>query len=51
LLFFYRYIWLGGFRDGYRGFIVAAYMVIFDFLKHAKLWELEELGLERSPRG
>ena len=50
LIFFYRYLWLQGFREGYRGFIVAAYMAIFDFFAHAKLWEIEEMGLERSPR-
>jgi len=50
LTFFHRYIWLRGFRDGYRGFVVAAYLAIYDFLAYAKLWELGELGLDRSPR-
>ena len=48
--FFYRYLWRQGFREGYRGFILAAYLAMYDFLAHAKLWELETLGLERSPK-
>ncbi|MBZ5596312.1 MAG: glycosyltransferase family 2 protein [Acidobacteriia bacterium] len=48
--FFYRYFWLQGFRDGWRGFIYCAYMGIYVFLTRAKLWELEELNVERSPK-
>ena len=47
-VFFYRYLWLHGFRDGWRGFIVCSYLGIYDFLSQAKLWELEEIGIERS---
>lgn len=50
LVFIHRYLWLEGFRDGMRGFISAVYMAIYEFLSYAKLWELEELGLERSPK-
>jgi hypothetical protein len=50
LLFAYRYIWLQGFRDGTRGLILAAYLAAYAFLSYAKLWELEALGLERSPK-
>ena len=50
LAFLNRYFWLQGFREGWRGLIVCAYMAIYDFLIFAKLWELEELGLTRSPR-
>lgn len=49
LAFLYRYLWLQGFREGWRGFIVCAYLSIYSFLSYAKLWELEELQLERSP--
>ena len=49
-VFFHRYVWLKGFLDGWRGFIVCGYFAIYDFLSQAKLWELEEMGLEQSPR-
>jgi glycosyltransferase involved in cell wall biosynthesis len=49
-VFFHRYVWLKGFLDGWRGFIVCSYLGIYDFLSQAKLWELEELRLEQSPR-
>jgi glycosyltransferase involved in cell wall biosynthesis len=48
--FLYRYFWLQGFRDGWRGFIYCAYMGVYVFLTRAKLWELEELNVERSPK-
>jgi glycosyltransferase involved in cell wall biosynthesis len=48
-LFLYNYIYQQGFRAGYRGFLIAALEVTFDFWSYAKLWELEELGLESSP--
>ena len=48
-VFFHRYVWLKGFLDGWRGFIVCGYLAIYDFLSQAKLWELEELSLEQSP--
>ena len=50
LIFFHRYVWLQGFLEGWRGFILCSYFGIYDFLSQAKLWELEELGLEQSPR-
>lgn len=50
LIFLHRYIWLKGFLEGWRGFVVCSYFAIYDFLSQAKLWELEELGLEQSPR-
>lgn len=49
LAFLYRYVWLQGFRDGWRGLIYCSYIAMYVFLAHAKLWELEVLGLERSP--
>ncbi len=48
--FLYRYLWLEGFRDGWRGFIHCAYMGIYVFVSRAKLWEVEELGADLSPR-
>lgn len=49
LVFCYRYFWQQGFRDGWRGLIVCAYLGMYDFLAHAKLWEVEALQLEHSP--
>jgi glycosyltransferase involved in cell wall biosynthesis len=48
--FLYRYLYLQGFRDGWRGFVHCGYMAIYVFIARAKLWELEELNLDRSPR-
>lgn len=50
LVFLRRYLWDRGFLDGWRGFVLCAYLAIYDFLSRAKLWEMEELGLEQSPR-
>jgi len=50
LVFLHRYFWLKGFLEGWRGLILCGYFGIYDFLSQAKLWELEELGLEQSPR-
>jgi glycosyltransferase involved in cell wall biosynthesis len=50
LVFLHRYFWLRGFLDGWRGFVLCSYLAIYAFLSQAKLWELEELGLEQSPR-
>jgi glycosyltransferase involved in cell wall biosynthesis len=49
-IFVYNYIWRQGFRVGYRGLLIAAFETTFQFWAHAKLWELEELNLERSPK-
>lgn len=50
LAFVYRYLYLQGFRDGWRGFIHCGYTAMYTFVARAKLWELQELGVERSPR-
>jgi glycosyltransferase involved in cell wall biosynthesis len=47
--FLYRYIWLQGFRDGWRGLIFCVYTTFYLFLTRAKLWELRVLGVDRSP--
>jgi hypothetical protein len=50
LVFLYRYGWLQGWRNGWRGLLICAYLGVYSFFTYAKLWELEELGLERSPQ-
>ena len=50
LVFFHRYVWLQGFRDGWRGFFYSVYTAIYVFLYMAKVWEMEELELDRSPQ-
>lgn len=50
LVFFHRYLLRRGFCEGWRGLVVCGYLMIYDFLSQAKLWEIEELGLENSPR-
>lgn len=50
LVFLRRYAWERGFLEGWRGFMLCGYLAIYDFLTQAKLWELEELGLQQSPQ-
>jgi glycosyltransferase involved in cell wall biosynthesis len=50
LVFLDRYVRQRGFAEGWRGFIVCAYIAIYVFLSQAKLWELRELNLQDSPR-
>ncbi len=50
LIFFQRYLWQGGWREGWRGFFVCAYLSVYYLFMYAKLWEMEELNLERSPK-
>lgn len=47
--FLYRYMRLGGYRDGWRGLIYCSYYPIYVFLVRAKLWEIEELQRTRRP--
>ena len=49
-VFLKRYVWQGGFLEGWRGFVLCVYLAFYYFLTQAKLWEMEELGLEQSPR-
>lgn len=49
-VFFYYFVYKLGFRDGLRGLFIAALKADFVFWTYAKLWELEEMGLERSPK-
>ena len=48
-IFFKRYIFLQGFRDGWRGFFLAAYHAFYSFLSHTKFYEIQLLKLKRSP--
>jgi glycosyltransferase involved in cell wall biosynthesis len=50
MIFFYRYFFLKGFLDGWRGFIICVYLSFYSFFTHAKLWELDTLGLDHSPK-
>jgi glycosyltransferase involved in cell wall biosynthesis len=50
VIFLQRYVWQRGFLEGWRGFILCVYLAIYCFLTQAKLWEMESLGLEQSPR-
>jgi glycosyltransferase involved in cell wall biosynthesis len=49
LVFFHRYLWLQGFRDGWRGFFLASYIAFYYFISQSKLKELEVLKLDKSP--
>jgi glycosyltransferase involved in cell wall biosynthesis len=48
--FLYYYFYRRGYRYGFRGFFLAAHFAIYSFYTYAKLWEIDELKLERSPR-
>jgi glycosyltransferase involved in cell wall biosynthesis len=49
-IFAYYYLWQRGFTAGYRGLFIAALNASSDFWAHAKLWEIEALGLDASPK-
>ena len=48
LVFVQKYLLQGGFRDGVRGFIIAAMTSYYFFLRYAKLWERKHGGGEPS---
>ncbi len=50
LVFLHRYLWQQGWRDGWRGLFICTYLAVYAFFMYAKLWEMEELGLEQSPK-
>lgn len=50
LIFCYRYLWLQGWRDGWRGLLICAYLAVYSFFTYAKLLELKKMGLEKSPQ-
>jgi glycosyltransferase involved in cell wall biosynthesis len=41
--FFKAYLWKAGFLDGRQGLIIAVLAGYYNFLKHAKLWEMWKL--------
>jgi glycosyltransferase involved in cell wall biosynthesis len=41
--FLWRYVKLGGYKDGVRGFFLCIMMAFYQALSHIKLWELYEL--------
>lgn len=49
-IFVYRYFWQQGFRAGWRGLILSAYLAFYEFMTYAKLWEMQELNLTKSPK-
>lgn len=49
-VFFYRFFFLQGWRNGWRGLIFCVYSGMYIFFMYAKLWEVEQLDLECSPR-
>ena len=50
LIFCKRYIYLHGYRDGWRGFFLAVYAGFYLFLSQSKLLEMEILKLKKSPK-
>jgi len=50
VVFWYIYIVKRAYRDSWRGYIFSVYMAMYVFLTRAKLWELDELELEKSPK-
>jgi glycosyltransferase involved in cell wall biosynthesis len=48
-IFFSRYVFQQGFRDGWRGFFLAVYYAFYSFLSHTKFYEIQLLKLKRSP--
>ena len=49
-VFFYRYIYLKAFLDGWRGFFFSAYIGIYYFITQCKLYEVSILNLVKSPK-
>ena len=50
LVFIHKYLWLQGFRDGWRGFFLARYAAYYYFLSHSKFKEMEIMNLDKSPK-
>ena len=47
--FFYYFFYKKGFTAGFRGFFLSVHAATYSFYTYAKLWELEELNLRKSP--
>ena len=48
-VFIYRYFFLRGFLDGWRGFFHSTYIAIYYFITQCKLYEISILKLKKSP--
>ena len=48
-VFIYRYFFLRGFLDGWRGFFHSTYIAIYYFITQCKLYEISILKLNKSP--
>ncbi len=48
-VFIYRYFFLRGFLDGWRGFFHSTYIAIYYFIIQCKLYEISILKLNKSP--
>ena len=48
-VFLRMYVALGGFRDGFRGFLLAVYSSLYKLLLYAKLWEYQNASLLGRP--
>ena len=47
LRFLYTYLWRRGFLDGYPGFLISAYMAIYEFEIGMKMYELRKQRADR----
>ena len=50
LIFIHRFIWLGGYKDGWRGYLLAVNTAYYYFLSYSKFKEIKVLNLSESPR-
>jgi len=48
--FFRAYLLRAGFLDGFQGCLIACFAAYYNFLKYAKLWELERQSENSAPR-
>lgn len=48
-IFLHRYLYLQGFRDGWRGYFLALYASFYYFIYYSKYKELKLLKLHKSP--
>ncbi len=47
-VFLRMYVALGGFRDGFRGFLLAAYSSLYKLLLYAKSWEYQTAAARKT---
>lgn len=46
LIFIRKFIFMGGFLDGFEGLVISAFTALAVFLNYAKVWELQNQGEE-----